>query len=723
MFDAKFCPPRKRAGHVSRSRCIARANASGAQIVTVVAPVGFGKSTLLSEWYESEPHSRGWVRLEPVDDDPAGLLSILVSVFVGATGSAMQSSSLLIDGASDPLGVGAPLLAAAFRRADQSFSIFVDDVHVLRDPGCADLLDIILDSVPEGSKFVLASESELAFLSRQRHEGRTFDMRFFDLQLDRAGARVVAESHGLVVSEGILDGWVSQCNGWPAGIFLRALLEAKGQASDPEDGGGEVAGYLFRSYLEGLPEGCQMFLMRTAVLTKLYTDVCDFLLESTESSRWLKEASERGFFVTPVCGEDEVFQCQDAFRTFLLEELMFNDPQSADKLHLRAAGWFAARAEYAVAIEHALQAGEDVFAARLVAKTALRAYQRGEVARLERWLARLSDRVLRESPWTTVVAVWVAILEGDVDNARRRATILSEVVGDSTGIEVAALRSQRAMLRAATRIESIEAGLEAAAFAAAYEPETSAWRDQAIHLHGVMLQLSGDSDAAQLAFEKALSVAGRMDNAYVVLLASSDLSMLAIAREDWDAARDHVAVAIGTVASHDMNGYGLSALPMAIAARIAVQRGAHADELIQHSMRVRERTTFLLPVLAVQVRLHLAYALIGLGNVAAAHAMLDEIVGILQYRPQLGTLRDDVRTLMDVLVECTPDDGGAPLDPQELRLMPYLQTHLTLDQIAGRLRLSRTAVSTQMASIYRKLDVRTRSSAVEKAKQHGMLGG
>ena len=64
-----------------------------------------------------------------------------------------------------------------------------------------------------------------------------------------------------------------------------------------------------------------------------------------------------------------------------------------------------------------------------------------------------------------------------------------------------------------------------------------------------------------------------------------------------------------------------------------------------------------------------------------------------------------------------------PLSPAELRLLPYLQTHLTIREIAERLYVSRNTVSSQVSSIYRKLAVTSRSEAVQQASTVGLLGG
>ena len=67
--------------------------------------------------------------------------------------------------------------------------------------------------------------------------------------------------------------------------------------------------------------------------------------------------------------------------------------------------------------------------------------------------------------------------------------------------------------------------------------------------------------------------------------------------------------------------------------------------------------------------------------------------------------------------------AGPPLTPAQLRLLPYLQTHLTFREIGERLVLSRTTSATDVGSIYRKLGVSSRSAAVERATTVGLLGG
>ena len=61
--------------------------------------------------------------------------------------------------------------------------------------------------------------------------------------------------------------------------------------------------------------------------------------------------------------------------------------------------------------------------------------------------------------------------------------------------------------------------------------------------------------------------------------------------------------------------------------------------------------------------------------------------------------------------------GVSTLTEAELRLLPYLATHLSFREIGDRLFVSRHTVKSHAMAVYRKLNVSSRSAAVERARQ------
>ena len=130
-----------------------------------------------------------------------------------------------------------------------------------------------------------------------------------------------------------------------------------------------------------------------------------------------------------------------------------------------------------------------------------------------------------------------------------------------------------------------------------------------------------------------------------------------------------------------------------------------------------------IPWLTVEVGLELTRAHLALADPGAARTVLTETEHVLDLRPQMGSLVDEARELHD-RVAATAESGGAwamSLTAAELRLLPYLATHLTFPEIATRLFISRNTVKSEAVALYRKLGASSRSHAIERAVEAGLL--
>jgi LuxR family maltose regulon positive regulatory protein len=131
-----------------------------------------------------------------------------------------------------------------------------------------------------------------------------------------------------------------------------------------------------------------------------------------------------------------------------------------------------------------------------------------------------------------------------------------------------------------------------------------------------------------------------------------------------------------------------------------------------------------MPFYAVRARVQLAKIYSMRSDQVAARHLMREVDELLLHRPALGALVDqvaEVRQTVAANAQVGPG-GAAPLTTAELRLLPYLQTHLTIGEIGERLFISRNTVSSEVASIYRKFGVSSRNDAVVRATGIGLLG-
>jgi LuxR family maltose regulon positive regulatory protein len=122
------------------------------------------------------------------------------------------------------------------------------------------------------------------------------------------------------------------------------------------------------------------------------------------------------------------------------------------------------------------------------------------------------------------------------------------------------------------------------------------------------------------------------------------------------------------------------------------------------------------PWLNADLALRCADISLDLGDVAGALDHAQVAGDALQGYPDAGTLPARLQRLQ-ARIKRGHDYG---LTPAELRLVPFLATHLSLQDIADRLHLARPTVKTHVASIYDKLGVTCRSNAVEIIEHAGL---
>ena len=162
-------------------------------------------------------------------------------------------------------------------------------------------------------------------------------------------------------------------------------------------------------------------------------------------------------------------------------------------------------------------------------------------------------------------------------------------------------------------------------------------------------------------------------------------------------------------------------------ARVALHRGdvpAARQELVS-AQRLRHLLTYAIPHLAVQARIELTRVHLALADLAGARTLMREIDELLKRRPDLGTLVGEAGALRARLAdERGPSvPGASALTAAELRLLPMLATHLSFPEIAAELFLSPHTVKSQTMSIYRKLGASSRSQAVTRSRELGLLEG
>ena len=733
ILQSKLLIPSLRSGLVPRTGLVNRLRASSdARVFSIAAPAGYGKTTLLTQWAARDPRPFAWVSVEDRDDDPVSLLTYIaaalhrihpidMAVFRGAAA------------ASDSLwSTGLPRLGAALAAMPEPIVLVLDDVHELRHPDCVDALEPLAKHLTGGSQLVLSGRADHGVpLARIRADRRLVEVGPTDLALSDAEARSLLATAGVNVSEANAHELNSRAEGWVAGLHLAALaMQESGDDGEIMSFTGDdryIADYLRSEHLSRLRRADLEFLTRTAVLDRMCGPLCDEVLERTDSTRKLHALEDANVFVVPLDHHREWYRYHHLFQDMLRAELERDDPNLVAALRLRAASWCERHGEPEAAIEYATAAGDVDELARYVGTYTLPFFRSGRVATVERWFRRFDDpELLKVYPAVAAFGAWIHALRGRAEDAERFAYALEHSTYDGPmpdGSDSA--RPWAAMVRALLCRGGVAKMRADAETAVENLSPSSFWRPPTLVVLAAGVLFEGDPERAGELFAEAAAEAEGSGAVYAGVVAHAELALLALGRGDVAKAGLEVADAEEFLQNQPLEEYVPAAIQLAAAARLALElrQAATARNLLVRAMRMRGYFNRAIPWFGVQTRLELARAHLALADVAGARTLLRETEDVLRRRPDMGTLREQAHELRLQLTNAVSvNDGWAStLTAAELRLLPLLTTHLSFREIAERLYVSRNTVKSQAISVYRKLDASSRSEAIERAVQLGLV--
>src|SRR6266498_1117619 len=345
FFASKLRIPPMRPGAVSRSSVIDRLTGDNFRpVVSVVAPAGYGKTTLLSQWAERGGQAFAWVSVGETDNDPKVLLSYVAAALDAVEPIDGRVFDALASPVSSVPGSVVPRLGSAFWSMTSPVALVLDDVHALHNSECQAALSVLADHVPAGSRLALAGRAEPPLrVARLRAEGRLLEIGPADLSLTCDEASSLLRNVDLTLGEDEVAELHRRTEGWPAGLYLAALYLREGGplANAAVSFGGDdrlVSQYMESGFLARISRRQRVFLTRTAVLERMSGPLCEAVLELSGSAVNLAELAQSNLLLVPLDRRGQWYRYHPLFRDMLLADLERQEPGLIAVLRRRAAG-------------------------------------------------------------------------------------------------------------------------------------------------------------------------------------------------------------------------------------------------------------------------------------------------------------------------------------------------------------------------------------------------
>ncbi|MGE5371182.1 MAG: LuxR C-terminal-related transcriptional regulator [Solirubrobacterales bacterium] len=527
----------------TRSRLISLLDSPGAQVLFVVAPAGFGKTTCLSTWanlLQERGAAVAWYSLEESDNDPARFLLYFLSALREALPERADSLNAIRELLRSPRQIPAEtyvtLIINFLSTVDRSVYVFLDDYHCITEPVLHNAIQLILAHIPTMLRLVVGSRRNLPYAKAKMNiSGTLVNLGMEDLRFSLDETRALFSSFVNDVNDSDLHRLNQVSEGWAAALHLLALKLKSGRETGSiapnlldkliPGRAAEIFDYLAEEVFEDLDPEVQRFLMVTSIADQVSGDLAAALTGNSLAGSILDTLHQSSMFIDPLSSEKIWFRYHYLFRQFLRSRLAIESPGMDLMLHRKASDWFAANDSMTLALEHAIRAKDWNIADLYIAPVSTVLTQQCQYTTLKNLLSQFPKSVTVNSTAYLSVNAYLSCMQTQFDQAEAELNRMKSLLDRKEGqIDPAAepvlwsahqrelgvywtIWSLSALYQHSIKQTNIEKALQAATQALQLLPETDhGYRIWAMINLGMALSFSGKSEQAIQILNEAVTL-------------------------------------------------------------------------------------------------------------------------------------------------------------------------------------------------------------------------
>ncbi len=417
---------------ICRPRLTKQLDENSSSIKLLVAPAGYGKTTLAQEWL-SEPERLGvWYRGGPASADVAALaagLSKAVGEVIPDAGKRMRERIRSVGHPEEDVDLLAELFAEDVHLWPEDAWLAIDDYQFAMDSGASErFVDLLTQQTP--IQVLVTSRRRPTWATARRilyGEIQEIDRR--GLSMDEEEACAVLHGHADQVRN-IVDA----ARGWPAVIGLAALTPAS--VAGLEKLPSALENYFAEEILQSLRPDTREAICGLALAPSLTLDAASHVLAAETRASILQEAIHAGVLVPQ---PPDSYEIHPLLRRYLVEVALRQPGETPTVLMGRLAECYISHHQWDDAFAIAVLHLDEDFLLRLFADALDPLLREGRLATLARWLEHTSTLRL-DNPLLDLAEAEIAFRQNDHSKAEHLA------VQASRGLESSLL--SRALIRA-----------------------------------------------------------------------------------------------------------------------------------------------------------------------------------------------------------------------------------------------------------------------------------
>lgn len=668
------------------------------QLMLVCAPAGYGKSTFAVEWLQSLKLANAWLTLDEGDNDISRFLAYFLAA-IRMTGVTIGKD---IEHLASEVGIKTvttvmTLLINAIVESSDRKIIVLDDFHVIRSAEINEAVRFFIDHQPANLSIILISrEDPLLPLARLRAKGRITEIRAQELQLSEDEAKAFfSQSLGQPIKPEVIRKINSKAEGWVAGLQLAGLLlkGCSGQAieafADKFDGTNSyIIDYLVEEVLQKQTPEIRHFLYKTSVLDQMTAELCNELTGSGNGKEMLQQLEKQNLFIIPLDSNREWHRYHPLFSDSLKAGLSASDEK---QLCGRAAAWMLEKKAYHEAVQYAFRSEDMFLALKMVEASIIEVFQTAQIETALQWMSKLPFDLVKNSEVLSVRKAILLHIAGKPDEA----LLHLEALGDDFYRQASS--HNRGLMAIVKAFVALQRGEDAEKDAQEAYERIEAWdpiaRTSAINTLARVQFNKGKTLEAMHTWQQAYQAGIKMGYTFVTTLALQNygacLELLGKRLEALNLYEGYIQGMLDTIGK-----------PLPYSGLIYVSAASlyyEGNELEKAKLYIEKGSELLQSLAYPWVQPVIAKARILLASEQASEAITEP-----KRERQIISFNER-------------------LSHREMDIVRLLAEGLSNAEIAKALFISTNTAQWHISHIYRKLGVKSRTQAILKAKEYGLV--
>jgi len=371
----KFEPPGQRVALTTRAALLRRLSAWREHALTLVlSPPGFGKTTLLTQWYNRLAGQPGvaaaWLTLNEDDIEPSRFVAdVILSLKVaGLDVGALEA-------VAENVLLETPARAIAFNLLDKIHAspsavvLILDDYQRAESAGTGEIVETLLCHPTSKLHLAISSRASPSIhLSTLIARGVVQAVSTSDLTLSPSESELLFDG---VLTPAEHAALYSRTEGWAVISQLARIWIQRGTERESpliKFGGrhSEVANYLSEQVLADMAPNARQFLLDASLFERFCPALLDEVRECNDSATLLSQLFYLDALLVPIDQQRDWFRFHPLFGDFLRDHAQVHDPLRARALRLRASSWFLRNGDLLEAVRQAVRSGDVACAVDLI---------------------------------------------------------------------------------------------------------------------------------------------------------------------------------------------------------------------------------------------------------------------------------------------------------------------------------------------------------------------